>query len=96
MSRSYGRCIGYDDTIALFREVANYISDNDMADDELAEQYTYAMNRLEYERDKSVGAETRKNPKEKRHGYWEECGNCACGISPDYKFCPRCGFRIIR
>ncbi len=96
--KSHGRMIGYDETIALFREVANYISDNDMADDELIQDYTYAMNRLHYERDKAEGAEVNKLKKNYEAGHFYSCGNCGSSAidgKPHYKYCPACGYKLI-
>lgn len=89
--------IGMDDTIDFFGKIAEILMDNDVEiDKKTEEKYTYAMNRLRYERDKSVGVKKKKIKKLYGVGYFESCGNCGfdLSISPQYKFCPNCGYMI--
>ena len=89
--------LGMDDTIDFLKEVVMILDDNDIeVDKDFPERYTCAMNRLRYERDKSVGAKKKKIKKLRRVEYFESCGNCGfdLSVSPQYKFCPNCGYMI--
>lgn len=65
-------------------------------DKKTEEKYTYAMNRLRYERDKSVGVKKTKVKKIHGIGEYQYCGNCRFDltIDPHFKFCPNCGYMI--
>ena len=89
--------IGMDDTIDFFAKIAEILMDNDVEiDKKTEEKYTYAMNRLRYERDKSVGVKKTKVKKIHGIGEYQYCGNCRFDltIDPHFKFCPHCGYRI--
>lgn len=89
--------IGMDDTIDFFVKIAEILMDNDVEiDKKTEEKYTYAMNRLRYERDKSVGVKKTKVKKIHGIGEYQYCGNCRFDltIDPHFKFCPNCGYMI--
>lgn len=89
--------IGMDDTIDFFAEVSTILDDDGVeTDEDFPERYTLAMNRLRYERDKAVGVKKKRIKKVYGVGYIESCGNCGfdLSVSPQYKFCPNCGYMI--
>lgn len=89
--------IGMNDAVDFFAEVAMIIDDNDIEVDKIfSERYTCAMNRLRYERDKSVGVKKKQVKKVHGAGCLEYCGNCGFELTiyPQYRFCPNCGYRI--
>ena len=89
--------MGMDDTIEFFAEVSLILDDDGVeTDEDFSERYTLAMNRLRYERDKAVGVKKKKIKKIYGIGEIESCDNCGfdLSISPQYKFCPNCGYKI--
>ena len=90
--------IGMDEVIDIYKEMATIIDDSGIKiDKKLPVRYTCAMNRLRYERDKSVGVKKTKVKKIHGIGEYQYCGNCRFDltIDPHFKFCPNCGYRII-
>lgn len=89
--------IGMDDTIDFFVKITEILMDNDVEiDKKTKEKYTCAMNRLRYERDKSVGVKKTKVKKIHGIGEYQYCGNCRFDLTIDshFKFCPNCGYMI--
>ena len=86
------------EVIDIYKEMATIIDDSGIKiDKKLPVRYTSAINRLRYERDKSVGVKKKKQKKVHEVGELIYCGNCGYELttSPHYKFCPNCGYRII-
>lgn len=92
------KMIGIDETIDFFGEVSGILDDNDVdVDRDFPEEYTCAMNRLRYMRNKEYGAKKKiVKAKVRSCGYFVYCGNCRYELTnnPHYKFCPNCGYKI--
>lgn len=88
------------EVIDFFEMVSQILDDNDVeTDGEFPEKYTQALNTLRYERRKSDGVRVKSIKKVRGPGKIIRCGNCgseSIDTEPQYKFCPNCGYKIIR
>lgn len=84
--------ISFDDTIKFFKGMEKSVNKEDR------EKYICAINRLNYENDKSKGAEIKQIKKLNEKGCIKKCGNCGNEAVKEawYKYCPNCGYWIIR
>lgn len=61
-----------------------------------ADKQDLVVNRMMYEFEKDMGA-TAKKHKGKYVADFYTCGNCGASVSePHWKYCPNCGYRIIK
>lgn len=63
---------------------------------EQADKQDLVVNRMMYEFEKDMGA-TAKKHKGKYMADFYTCGNCGASVNePHWKYCPNCGYRIIK
>lgn len=98
MSR-YGIMMNYDELAHFFEDLGTILDDLEVeVDAEFPLKYTHAVNTVRYLCDKTSGKQAREIKRSKSVGYTVDCGNCGFSLdaSPHYKFCPNCGFKILR
>lgn len=90
MSKSYGVMVSMDDAI-------KFVKNLDFRDDPLqANIRDRVINRLEYERDKTIPVKPVKHIGRHIDDYYT-CGNCGGSLElPISSYCRNCGFRIAK
>ena len=83
-------CVSFDDAIEYFSKFEPIKG--------MEEAHERAMNRLKYENEKAKGVIVKKVKKLNGRGYFVKCGNCGNEAVKEawYKYCPNCGYKIIR
>lgn len=91
MSKSYGVMVSMDDAI-------KFVKNLDFRDDPLqANIRDRVINRLEYERDKTIPVKPVKHIGGRRFEDCYTCGNCGGSLElPISSYCRNCGFRISK
>lgn len=95
----FGMLIEYDEAIELLENVGMVLDDMDAEmDPDFPSKYTCTLNLFRYLAAKDRGMMARKIKRVSKKGFLYDCGNCGFDLngSPHYKYCPNCGFKIIR
>ena len=85
MKRQYGTMVGCQTAVA-------WVSNLKDVDTQIRDRVLARM-QYEFDKDEPLAPVLHKGVYGRKYDYYA-CGNCARTISPEYRFCPGCGYMI--